>query len=66
VVPGLPTLSQQLNHLLGDSHAAIHWDVARKTLSAADGMPTVVGVSIASADTAATHQASAAAQPPRR
>jgi L,D-transpeptidase ErfK/SrfK len=66
VAPDLKILSQQLNHLLGDSHAAIHWDVARKTLSAADGMPTVVGVSIASADTAATHQASAAAQPPRR
>jgi L,D-transpeptidase ErfK/SrfK len=65
VAPDLKVLSQQLNHLLGDSHAAIHWDLARKTLAAADGMPTVVGVAI-EPSTASTHQASAAAQPPRR
>ena len=49
VAPDLKVLSQQLNHLLGDSHAAIHWDLARKTLAAADGSATSPRVRTASA-----------------
>jgi L,D-transpeptidase ErfK/SrfK len=64
VAPDLKVLSDQLKHVLGDSHAAIHWDLARKTLAAADGMPTVVGVAVGTPATASTHQASA--QLPRR
>jgi L,D-transpeptidase ErfK/SrfK len=44
VEPDLDLLSKLLNQALGDSTAAIHWDLARKTLQAADGIPTVVGL----------------------
>ena len=33
-----------LDQALGNNHVAIHWDLARETLSAATGMPTLVGV----------------------
>jgi L,D-transpeptidase ErfK/SrfK len=42
--PDLKLLSKMLNHALGNSHAAINWDLARATLVAAKGMPTLVGV----------------------
>jgi L,D-transpeptidase ErfK/SrfK len=42
--PDLKLLSKMLNHALGNSHAAINWDLARETLAAAKGMPTLVGV----------------------
>src|SRR5580700_1992415 len=42
VEPDLGLLSKLLDQALGDSTAAIHWDLARKTLQAADGIPTVV------------------------
>ena len=42
--PDLKLLSKMLNHALGNSHAAINWDLARDTLAAAKGMPTLVGV----------------------
>jgi L,D-transpeptidase ErfK/SrfK len=42
--PDLKLLSKMLNHALGNNHAAINWDVARDTLVAAKGMPTLVGV----------------------
>jgi L,D-transpeptidase ErfK/SrfK len=57
VEPNLELLSKLLDQALGDSTAAIHWDLARQTLSAASGMPTVVGI-------AATPDASAAASAP--
>jgi L,D-transpeptidase ErfK/SrfK len=42
--PDLKLLSKMLNHALGNNHAAINWDLARETLVAAKGMPTLVGV----------------------
>jgi L,D-transpeptidase ErfK/SrfK len=42
--PDLKLLSKMLNHALGNNHAAINWDLARATLVAAKGMPTLVGV----------------------
>jgi len=61
VEPNLELLSRLLDQALGDSTAAIHWDLARATLSAANGMPTVVGL-------AATPEtpASGALAPPQR
>jgi L,D-transpeptidase ErfK/SrfK len=44
VAPNLDLLSQLLDKALGSSTAAIHWDLARETLQAADGMPAVVGL----------------------
>jgi len=40
----LKLLSDKLDAVLGKSNAAIHWDLARSTLQAARGMPTLVGV----------------------
>ena len=42
--PDLELLSRLLDQALGESTAAIHWDLARRTLQSADGMPTVVGL----------------------
>jgi hypothetical protein len=42
--PDLDTLSPQLDHALGSTTAAINWDLARDTLKAAVGMPTLVGL----------------------
>jgi L,D-transpeptidase ErfK/SrfK len=44
VVPDVRQLSQKLKHALGDDSAAVHWDLARATLKAASGMPTLVGL----------------------
>jgi L,D-transpeptidase ErfK/SrfK len=44
VEPNLELLSQLLDQALGTSTAAIHWDLARQTLQAANGIPTVVGL----------------------
>jgi L,D-transpeptidase ErfK/SrfK len=41
--PDLDLLSLQLDHALGSTTAAINWDLARETLQAAQGMPTLVG-----------------------
>jgi hypothetical protein len=35
-----------LNHALGKNHAAVNWEVARSTLAAAKGMPTLIGVAV--------------------
>jgi len=40
----LQLLSQRLDQALGDNVAAIHWDLARATLKAATGIPTLVGL----------------------
>jgi len=42
--PNLDLLSQMLDKALGDSTAAVHWDLARQTLQAANGIPQVVGL----------------------
>jgi L,D-transpeptidase ErfK/SrfK len=67
VEPNLQVLSKLLDQALGDSSAAIHWDLARKTLQAANGIPTVVGLA-ATPETPATNarapQRVATAPPP--
>jgi L,D-transpeptidase ErfK/SrfK len=42
--PNMDVLSQLLDKALGTNTAAIHWDLARETLQAANGMPAVVGL----------------------
>lgn len=42
--PNLELLSQQLDKAVGNDTAAIHWDLARETLQAANGIPAVVGL----------------------
>jgi L,D-transpeptidase ErfK/SrfK len=63
IEPDLELLSKLLDQALGDSTAAIHWDLARKTLQAANGMPTVVGLA-ATPETPAPAAAASAPQKP--
>ena len=44
IEPDVQLLSQMLDQALGSSTAAIHWDLARATLAAASGVPTLVGL----------------------
>jgi len=44
VGPDVKVLSQRLKRVLGNDTAAVHWDLARATLQAANGMPTQVGL----------------------
>jgi len=44
VEPDVQVLEPLLDHVLGSDTAAIHWDLARDTLQAATGMPTLVGL----------------------
>jgi L,D-transpeptidase ErfK/SrfK len=44
IEPDVQLLSQMLDQALGTSTAAIHWDLARATLAAASGIPTLVGI----------------------
>ena len=44
VEPDLQVLSGMLDRVLGNDTAAIHWDLARATLAAANGIPTLVGL----------------------
>jgi L,D-transpeptidase ErfK/SrfK len=44
VEPDLQVLEPLLDQELGSDTAAIHWDLARETLQAATGMPTLVGL----------------------
>jgi L,D-transpeptidase ErfK/SrfK len=60
IEPDLDVLSKLLDKALGDNTAAINWDVARATLAAASGMPTVVGLE---ADAPASAAQSPAATP---
>src|ERR1700693_2173996 len=67
VEPDLQVLSAKLDHALGDSNGAIHWDPARATLQAANGIPTVVGVAADNPTAVApAPQASAASPGPIR
>jgi L,D-transpeptidase ErfK/SrfK len=59
VAPDVRQLSQKLRHVLGDDAAAVHWDLARATLKAATGMPTLVGLA---ADAPARSAATASAR----
>jgi L,D-transpeptidase ErfK/SrfK len=44
VEPDVNILEPLLDQVLGSDVAAIHWDLARETLQAANGMPTLVGL----------------------
>jgi L,D-transpeptidase ErfK/SrfK len=44
IEPDVEMLSQKLDQALGSNTAAIHWDLARATLAAASGIPTLVGL----------------------
>ena len=44
IEPDVQVLEPLLDQVLGNDTAAIHWDLARDTLQAATGMPTVVGL----------------------
>ncbi len=44
IEPDVQLLSQKLDQALGSNIAAIHWDLARATLAAASGIPTLVGL----------------------
>ena len=44
IEPDLQQLSLRLQRVLGNENAAIHWDLARATLRAASGIPTLVGL----------------------
>jgi L,D-transpeptidase ErfK/SrfK len=44
IEPDLKLLSDKLDKVLGSDNAAIHWDLARSTLQAASGIPTMVGI----------------------
>ena len=44
IEPDVQLLSQMLDQALGSNTAAINWDLARATLVAARGMPTLVGL----------------------
>ena len=61
VAPDLKVLSQMLEHALGNDPAAIHWDLARATLRAASGIPTLVGLAADAEPAAVAPQADAQA-----
>lgn len=42
--PDMQLLSQKLDQALGNTTTAINWDLAKETLQAANGIPTVVGL----------------------
>jgi L,D-transpeptidase ErfK/SrfK len=44
VEPDVAVLEPLMDQVLGSDIAAIHWDLARETLQAATGMPTLVGL----------------------
>ena len=62
--PDLQVLSQMLDQALGSSTAAIHWDLARATLQAASGIPTLVGLAAEPLQPATAPQTAASATPP--
>jgi L,D-transpeptidase ErfK/SrfK len=53
VEPDVTVFEGLLEKALGDTPVAIHWDLARKELAAARGMPVVVGIQADNAATAA-------------
>ena len=44
IEPDLEMFSKLLDQALGPTTAAVHWDFARDTMQAANGLPTVVGI----------------------
>ncbi|MBV8909204.1 MAG: hypothetical protein JOZ89_00440, partial [Gammaproteobacteria bacterium] len=66
VEPDLELLSGMLDKALGSDSAAIHWDLARATLQAANGMPTIVGLAADPEGSPAAKTAEAASVTQRR
>ncbi|HVY83403.1 MAG TPA: L,D-transpeptidase family protein [Steroidobacteraceae bacterium] len=58
IEPDLELFSKLLDQALGPTVAAVHWDLAREVMQAANGLPTVVGLQ-ADLDTPETQTASA-------
>ena len=44
IAPDLEMFSALLDQALGPTTAAVHWEFARETMQAANGLPTVVGI----------------------
>lgn len=44
IAPDLELFSKLLDQALGPTTAAVHWDFARETMQAANGLPTIVGL----------------------
>jgi L,D-transpeptidase ErfK/SrfK len=65
IEPDLTVLSQKLDQALGSDTAAIHWDLARATLAAASGIPTLVGLAADPDQPVDTDKPTAAVQPAR-
>src|SRR5579862_859909 len=65
IEPDVEMLSQKLDQALGSNTAAIHWDLARATLAAASGMPTLVGLAADPDQPAAPPPPAANASQPR-
>jgi L,D-transpeptidase ErfK/SrfK len=66
IEPDVQVLEPLLDQVLGSDTAAIHWDLARDTLQAATGMPTLVGLAAepdAQPDASSESGASAASPP---
>jgi L,D-transpeptidase ErfK/SrfK len=61
--PDLKQLSQTFKRVLGNDTAAVHWDLARATLKAASGMPTLVGMAADDPDAPAAMQSASSATP---
>jgi hypothetical protein len=62
IAPDLQMFSGLLDQALGSTTTAVHWDIARDTMQAANGLPTVVGLQ-ADLDTPDTQTASVDGQP---
>jgi len=60
IEPDLKELSKALKQVLGKNHAAVNWELARSTLAAATGMPTLIGVAVKPETVTATTVAPAA------
>jgi L,D-transpeptidase ErfK/SrfK len=63
IEPDVQLLSQKLDQALGSNTAAIHWDLARATLAAASGIPTLVGLAADPEAPASTPPAASVSQP---
>jgi L,D-transpeptidase ErfK/SrfK len=61
--PDVDALAQRLDAVLGETTAAVHWDLALQTLRAAQGIPAVVGVEAVLPEPAARAPTAAANEP---
>ena len=66
VEPDVAVLEPLLDEVLGNDIAAIHWDLARDTLQAATGMPTLVGLAAEAEPNPQTSEAAGQDEPQSR